>query len=295
MLHTVVCKSRVYVDTCYTWLFGNHESRKYFTVSVDNSTALLRRVHTSTDAVISVDLLYKSNVIKIGDLDTTNGTEYVGVTGKRTDKVRVLVWVMTSPDSHATKAKAVKETWGKRCHILLFFSSKDDPLLPVIGLNVSEGRDHLSAKTLKAFQYVYKLYFDEADWFMKVDDDTFVIPDNLKYFLSDKNPNEPKYYGHHFKAYIENGYNSGGAGYVLSKEALRRFMENSTLFNGLFEERSAEDLEIGKCMEKLGVEVSDSTDSLGRSRFHCFNPFYHLQGYFPDWYLKMDSHGAQKV
>ena len=59
----------------------------------------------------------------------------------------------------------------------------------------------------------------------QVDDDTYVIVENLRYFLSGENTSEPIYFGHHFKAIVKQGFYSGGGGYVLSKEALRRFGE----------------------------------------------------------------------
>jgi len=204
-------------------------------------------------------------------------------------KVRVLCWVMTGPDNHKTKAAHVKATWGKRCNKLLFMSSKEDKELGSVALDAPEGHDNLWAKTRQAFQYVYKHHKDEADWFLKADDDTYTIVENLRFLLEDKNSSAPVYFGHKFKPYVEQGYFSGGAGYVLSKEALVRFVEkglnNATLCRG--GSQGAEDVEMGKCMENLGVIAGDSRDSLGQKRFFPFVPEAHLfPGHYPDWYLK---------
>ncbi|KAL5006244.1 hypothetical protein ScPMuIL_015050 [Solemya velum] len=208
------------------------------------------------------------------------------------DRVRILCWVMTAPQSLETKAIHVKKTWGKRCNKIIFFSSETNLTFPTIGLNISEGRDHLTAKTRGAFNYIYKHHFDEADWFIKCDDDTYVILENLRYFLSNEDTNTPIYFGHHFKTIVKQGYFSGGAGYVLSKEALRRLSLNHSV--ACRQDGGAEDAEIGACMQNLGVKAGNSTDSLGRSRFHCFDWETHLVGGYPDWYYKYDALGAKK-
>ncbi len=218
-------------------------------------------------------------------------------------KVRVLCWVMTNPANHQKKAKHVKATWGQRCNVLLFMSSKLDESLPTVKLEVQEGRDQLWAKTRAAFNYSYHNYLSDADWFMKADDDTYVVVENLRYFLSSQNSSQPIYFGCKFKPYVSQGYMSGGAGYVLSKEALRLFVEKG-LSPGHSpkcreaKEGGAEDVDMGQCLEAVGVSAGDSRDSLGRGRFFPFVPEHHVIPGHVDkefWYWKYIYYPSEEV
>nr|XP_057910291.1 glycoprotein-N-acetylgalactosamine 3-beta-galactosyltransferase 1-B isoform X2 [Doryrhamphus excisus] len=200
-------------------------------------------------------------------------------------KVRILCWVMTGPNNLETRARYVRDTWGRHCNIVVFMSSVGDPDFPAVGLNTKEGRDQLYWKTIRAFHYVYEHHGHEADWFLKADDDTYVIVDNMRWVLANHSADEPIYFGRRFKPYVKQGYMSGGAGYVLSKEALRRFVQGFK--NKVCTHTSSvEDLAMGQCMEKVGVMAGDSRDTLQRETFHPFVPEQHLTAKFPKsfWY-----------
>ncbi|WAR15513.1 C1GLT-like protein [Mya arenaria] len=209
------------------------------------------------------------------------------------NQVRVLCWVMTSPQNLEKKAFHVRATWAQRCNKLIFISSVTNDSFPTVGIDVPEGRKHLTGKTMKAFKYMFDHHFDDADWFMKADDDTYTILENLRYFLSGQIKDSPTYFGHHFKAKVKQGYFSGGAGYIISKEALRRIGDHGTNASLCRQDGGAEDVEFGNCMQNLGVKAGNSTDRFGRSRFHCFDPATHLMGGYPKWYYTFDAHGAQ--
>lgn len=68
--------------------------------------------------------------------------------------------------------------------------------------NFYKDRDHLWGKTKKAFEHIYENYLDEYDWFLKADDDTYVIMQNLRYFLYEYPTEMPIYFGCRFKKVI---------------------------------------------------------------------------------------------
>ena len=202
---------------------------------------------------------------------------------------RILCWIMTSPTNLHVKGKAVKETWGKRCDILLFMSSETDPDFPAVGLDVGEGRDKLWDKTRAAFKYVYKHHLHDADWFVKADDDTYMIIENLRYLLSNLDTSRPYFLGRYFVRV--GGFNSGGSGYVFSRETLRKFI---TALGSKFTIRcpkrnfADEDVAVGRCLKAMHILPYNTRDLSDRETFMPFKPKEHLTpGYsVPSWFLK---------
>ncbi|XP_019636264.1 PREDICTED: glycoprotein-N-acetylgalactosamine 3-beta-galactosyltransferase 1-like [Branchiostoma belcheri] len=220
---------------------------------------------------------------------------HVGVAQQLVNKIRVLCWVLTSPKNHLSKARHVKATWGKRCSKLLFFSTKADSRLPTVVIETGEGRDFLWGKAKAAIRHIHAHYLQDADWFLKADDDTYVIMENLRFMLSDYTPDAAMYFGFRFKTIVKQGYMSGGAGYVISREGVNRFVQGLNV-RGKCKEGpgGAEDAELGKCMQNVRVRAMDTRDHLGRERFHPFDVSAHLQGAFPEWFYRYSFYNVSK-
>lgn len=89
--------------------------------------------------------------------------------------------VITTQKYHETRAKAVKETWGRRCGVTLFFSAFPDAYLPTVVLPGkcfvylkilhfiagSEEGTIINEKVFGMFKYVWEHHSDKK-WFIKV-------------------------------------------------------------------------------------------------------------------------------
>ena len=98
--------------------------------------------------------------------------------------VRVLCFVTTCESHLSTRTISIKNTWGPRCDKTLYISDKENSTFPTISPpGIDPGYQALWSKTMQSYRYLYKHYLNEYHWFMKADDDTYVVVENLKYFL----------------------------------------------------------------------------------------------------------------
>lgn len=170
----------------------------------------LNKVISVQDATeITSDMLARDDDI-ISQSAQNNESECITV-----DQIpKLLCWIMTiDSDEGHEKSTACLETWGKRCDKVLLVQNgtrlreRDGVLTVPIE---HESRDHLWHKVKSTFSYLYDHHLNEYDWFMKADDDTYVIVEQLKEFLMKHQNTEPIYFGHKFKPFVEQGYMSGG-------------------------------------------------------------------------------------
>ncbi|XP_017130114.1 glycoprotein-N-acetylgalactosamine 3-beta-galactosyltransferase 1 [Drosophila elegans] len=210
---------------------------------------------------------------------------------------RILCMVLTCPENVENLARTVHDTWGQRCSRLIFASSEDYEPLGVV--QVVEpgggGYEDLWNKTREGFHHVWEHFGRDYDWFLKADDDTYMIMENLQHLLSGFDPDTPVYFGYKMSRYNVS-YMSGGASYVLSREALNRFMTQayeSEVICPQPKKMGIEDFYMGICMQNVGVHFVDSSQSLDGDTKPKFMPL-DLENYMseanttiPQWLRQM--------
>ncbi|CAF1184736.1 unnamed protein product [Didymodactylos carnosus] len=272
------------------------QKRRWFTIVLVVLLLITSITFIHNDIDLNL-LFYTSKNLKI--LPNVIGT--ISFEEKR-QTVKVCCLVLTTPSNFLTRAKAVNETWGKRCDGLYFItemekksmSTYDLPIAPIP--NIISGYWHLTLKSRLAFIYAYENLYSKYDWFIKADDDTYIIVEHLKDFLYEQNASQPITFGYNFKVLVKQGYHSGGASYVLSKESLKRFFEETRKSNSVCKvDGGSEDVEIAACLRLQGVYPGDALDKENKELFHPLNFIAHFAGKFPEWMFSYAKYPLQSM
>lgn len=206
------------------------------------------------------------------------------------DTHRVGCWVLSSASSEdARKAMAIRKSWGKYCHPLIFVTNQ------TAGIKVdwADGYEGIAGKSFRCWQFAYEYFVQHVrppvDFILKADTDTFIMGQNMHKYLRRFDPTLPHYIGRQFVNPSGVSFVAGTA-IILSRSSLAIFYEAShsgrencsvdafRLFG------PAEDLALASCLKEVGVLPHNTQDSVGRERFMVFNPDAMYMRSFPAWY-----------
>lgn len=218
----------------------------------------------------------------------TDNSAYCVPRSVTTYKPRILCFINTYPGHYDQKAIHAQRTWARKCDRFFFTSTvahKDLSLL-VLNLGVPEIKGHLWVKMREILRQVYKL-IDQYDYFYKADDDTYVVVENLRTSLKFHSPDDPFMTGYRWRSTRRNGFLSGGSGYLMSREALKRLMEQAIDKHPdcPTTDEHMEDVKMSQCGEIVGVRL---LDELGETNESLYAP-YNLSTYFSDRFLRAEA------
>ncbi|TDG49600.1 hypothetical protein AWZ03_003838 [Drosophila navojoa] len=189
---------------------------------------------------------------------------------------RIFCIISTQDTRHDSVAVHVKRSWASRCDRHIFVSNDaHEELEPAVFAPLHDKwlkmRAHL--------EYVYKYHFDEGDWFLYINDDNYVIVENLRHMLRSHSPDELIYFGCKLRNANNQAYMYDRSGIVLSSAALAQFvlraLPNETICSSGRQGDAALE-EFARCLGNVNVLPGDSRDHLG---YHRFLPF-HMKDYF---------------
>ncbi|KAE9420638.1 hypothetical protein Angca_007395, partial [Angiostrongylus cantonensis] len=225
---------------------------------------------------------------------------YISEPAKRLPKTgRLLCFVLTSPKFYSTRVLAVNQTWLPRCDHGQFFANVPmDPTIPhsTVLNHIPDDYKHLFQKSMISFHYAFTRISDQFDWYFKADDDTYVIMEHMYEYLATLDPTEPYYLGYTLRPYFKRGYNGGGAGYVLSRAALKLFIDRVFFDRILCPFQYNEDVGIARCLYNVEVFPHDTRNEKRQPRFNTYHPSSMLRGVIPDeWHYYKPRKGRRWI
>jgi len=212
---------------------------------------------------------------------------------------RVACYVPTVYPDKKWQIKAISDTWGVLCDKLYWVVTPENDPPPTI-----EGGETLVLKVFRSgklndrniWEKMWRLWYhiattperlEEAEWFFKIDDDSFFSVVNFKGFSRYLDPEQPYYIGHTilWRWLRENIIFNSGICYALSRGTLQLIgqkfhpMPSMKARQGpahcVDREGAGEDPTMGICVRGMGINPINTLDENLRNRFIIFRDTDH--------------------
>lgn len=202
---------------------------------------------------------------------------------RRWPRIYCLVPTMFTPQGRSLM-NSILQTWGPECDVLKFFVDPDPGTpkyirgastaawaevvqVPMVRKNddgslCPDGKPcrHIWEKVWRMWVYVAETELHLADWFCKIDDDSFFLPANLRRFVAFESgrwsPDDPHWFGHRF-ARPDGETIVSGVSSAFSRETVRRMAEVFRRMPHEYGDRN--NFKSGRCVDRDGATEERTT------------------------------------
>ena len=222
--------------------------------------------------------------------------------------VTVVMPSVVNPKGRTKRLDSIQETWGATARAVYVVHNVSEypvashavisedrtpedpysyPQLMLVPESI--GSDDGVARLIHTIQTVFEKINPDFAFF--VNDHTYVIPEHLCKYLDGKHPAEDMYHGHAMKDGEKITFNSGAAGYILSRKTMEGLVDRWK--HGVCTGETASKWIQGNpgllttdCMKnELGVVPVDTRHDHKYHRFHAFPLSRMVTGNVDQWYL----------
>ena len=224
--------------------------------------------------------------------------------------VTVVMPSVVNPGGRRRRLNSIQDTWGGSARaiyvvhnvsefpqashaVLSEESSPEDryayPQLMLMPKNI--GVESGVARLIYTIRTTYNRV--DPDFAFFVNDHTFVIPAHLCKYLEHRSPDNAMYGGHALRNGKSDTFNSGAAGYILSRSTMKQLLESFERGTANCDASTADEwlqnnpsLVVVQCLKSLGIRPVDTRGAKKWHRFHAYPLTRVVSGDMDKWFFE---------
>mmetsp|Transcript_18971 Transcript_18971/g.41332 ORF Transcript_18971/g.41332 Transcript_18971/m.41332 type:complete len:442 (-) Transcript_18971:16-1341(-) len=265
----------------------------------------ISRIGKSSNDIFTNNEVVGSGSIRAGGLTKNDG-------GSNSLFVTVVMPSVVKPDARPRRLANIAKTWGPSSRAIYVVHSTDeypegseiDEEGSTSGSSKSYPRnllvpEHITVEQgVERLEHVIRTVHKDVnpDFAFFVNDHTFVLPNHLCQFLKEHDSAKDMYVGHALKGQGEGAFNSGAAGYVLSRSTIEKLIKEWNDPKSKCSAANASKWHQGNpgiltayCFTQVlnipVVDTRDESEDLSH-RFHAYGIIRTVTGKVDVWYMK---------